>query len=317
MARRCVRRFASPTAPVKGIWRWPAPSGSDTCSPRPASSTALDRLTANLEQRAERLGYPQARLWPLIFQASRLTRQRQLDAAEAAIDRVRAAALEAWEPAGEPYCAFLLGLLRLEQGTFEGLLEVFDRLATWVPDLPVEAPLPLILAGVGELERAGRGRIEQLVARRPWETSDHMGTIASLTMLAACAARFEDPETASGIYPILAPHAGEYAVVASVAGLLAPVTHTLGELCGTIGRYDQAVAYFERAIEECRRAELRSDAVRTQLAWARVLARRNAPGDRRRAAALGREAHRRAEALDAPLLVADAAMFNSTLTAAA
>lgn len=268
---------------------------------------ALDRLTVNLEQRAERLGYPQARLWPLIFQASRLTRQRQLDAAEAAINRVRAAAMEAWEPAAE----FLLGLLRLEQGTFTGLLEVFDRLATWVPDLPVEAPLPLILAGVGELERASR-TYQQLVARRPWETSDHMGTIASLTLLAACAARFEDPQTASGIYPILAPHAGEYAVVAGVAGLLAPVTHTLGELCGTIGRYDEAVAYFERGIEECRRAELRSDLVRTQLAWARVLTRRNAPGDRRRAAALGREAQRSAEELNAPLLMADAAGFNST-----
>jgi len=272
----------------------------------------LDRLTANLEQRAERLGYPHARLWPLIFQASRLTRQRQLAAAEAAIDRVRAVASEAWEPAGEPYCAFLLGLLRLEQGTFEGLLEVFDRLATWVPDLPVEAPLPLILAGVGEIEKASR-TYDQLVAHRPWESSDHMGTIVSLTMLAACAARFEDPETAAGIYPVLAPHAGEYAVVASVAGLLSPVTHTLGELCGTIGRYDEAVAYFARAIEECRRAELHSDAVRTQLAWARVLVRRNARGDQRRARALGREAQRRAEALAMPLLVADAMAFNSAV----
>src|SRR6185295_20396671 len=107
--------------------------------------------------------------------------------------------------------------------------------------------------------------------------------------------------------------AGQYAVVAGVAGLLAPVTHTLGELCGTIGRYDEAVAYFERGIDECRRAELHSDTVRTQLAWARVLARRNAPGDRRRAAALGREAQRRAEDLDVPLLVTDAVAFNATL----
>lgn len=272
----------------------------------------LDRLTANLEDRAQRLGHPQARLWPLIFQASRLTRQRQLDAAEAAIGRVRAVALEAWEPAGEPYCAFLLGRLRLEQGTFEGLMEVFDRLAAWVPDLPVDAPLPLILAGVGELEKALL-TYQQLVTRRPWETSDHMGTIASLVMLAACAARFEDAAAANGIYTILAPHAGEYAVIAGVAGMLAPLTLTLGELSGTLGRYDQAVAYFERAIEECRRARLRSDAVRTQLAWARVLARRNARGDRRRAATLGREAQRRAEELDAPLLVADAIAFNSTL----
>jgi DNA-binding winged helix-turn-helix (wHTH) protein/tetratricopeptide (TPR) repeat protein len=274
---------------------------------------ALDRLTANLEQRAQRLGYPQARLWPLIFQASQLTRRRRLADAEAAIARVRAAALEAWEPAGEPYCAFLLGMLRLEQGTFEGLLEAFDRLATWVPDLPVDAPLPLILAGVGEVEKAMR-TYAQLVARRPWESSDHMGTFATLIMLAACAARFEDADTAAGIIPILAPHAGEYVVVPSIAGVLAPITHTVGELCGTVGRYDEAVAYLERASDECRRAELRSDLVRTQLAWARVLARRNARGDRRRAVVLGREAQRRAEDLAAPLLIADAAEFNASVT---
>src|SRR5262249_27231048 len=185
------------------------------------------------------------------------------------------------------------------------------RLATWLPDLPFDAPLPLILAGVGEAERASL-TYQQLIARRPWESSDHMGTIASLIMLAACAARFDDPQTASGIYPVLAGHAGEYGVVASVAGLLAPVTLTLGELCGTMGRHDEAVAYFERAIAECTRAELRSDAVRTQLAWARVLTRRNASGDRRRAVALGREAQRRAEALAMPVLVADAMAFNST-----
>ena len=101
-----------------------------------------------------------------------------------------------------------------------------------------------------------------------------------------------------------------------MAGLLASLTLTLGELCGTIGRFDEAAAHFERSLVECRRAGLRSDAIRTQLAWARVLARRNARGDRRRAAALGREAQRRAEQLAAPLLVADATGFNSTLTAA-
>ena len=99
-----------------------------------------------------------------------------------------------------------------------------------------------------------------------------------------------------------------------MAGLLAPVTHSLGELCGTIGRYDEAVAYLERAIAECRRAELHSDAVRNA---ARLGARpraAHAAGDRRRAAALGREALRRAQELRMPLLVADAVAFNSAPT---
>jgi tetratricopeptide (TPR) repeat protein len=269
----------------------------------------FDRLIVNLEQRAERLGYPHARLWPLMFRASSLTRLRQFDAALAAIERVRAAL------GGGPYSAYLVGDLRLEQGSFEGMVEGFNRLVSWIPDLPVDAPLPLVLAAGGDRERADR-TYHQVVARRPWEGSDHMMTIVLLNMLAACANRFEDAETAKGIYPVLAPHAGQYAVVPGIAGLLAPLTLTLGELCGTLGRYDEAVAYLERSIEECRRAELQSDAVRTQLAWGRVLARRNARGDRRRAVALCREAQRRAAALNSPLLVGDAENFNSALTAA-
>jgi hypothetical protein len=47
-----------------------------------------------------------------------------------------------------------------------------------------------------------------------------------------------------------------------------------------------------------------------------VLARRDRPGDRRRADALGRDARRRADELDAPLLKADAAAFASTMNRA-
>jgi hypothetical protein len=171
-------------------------------------------------------------------------RRRQLEAAEAAINRVRATALEACDPAGEPYSAFLFALLRLEQGTFEGLLEVFDRLAAWVPDLPVEAPLPLILAAGGEVERAAR-TYQQLAARRPWESSDNMATIVALSLLGALATRFEDAETVREIVALLEPHAGEYVVVAGVVGMLAPVTLTLGEMAATLGRYDGAIAYLE------------------------------------------------------------------------
>jgi len=204
-------------------------------------------------------------------------------------------------------------LSRLEQGTHDGLLEAFDRLSTKVPDLAFEVPIPLFLISAGELERA-RQVYDRIVERRTWETSDHMGTIASLLMLTECAARFDDPGTARAIYPILAPHAGEYAVVAGFAGLLSPVTHALGQLCGLIGRYDEATAYFERCIDDCRRSNLRTLLARTQLAWARVLARRNAPGDRRRAHTLGQEAQRRAEKLDVPLLVADAMTFTAGLS---
>jgi hypothetical protein len=46
-----------------------------------------------------------------------------------------------------------------------------------------------------------------------------MGTIASLNLLAACATRFEDAETATGIYPILAPHADDAALRSAVDAL--------------------------------------------------------------------------------------------------
>lgn len=270
----------------------------------------LGAALSDLSRRAEDMRYPQARLWPLMLQASTHVRRHKVEEAAAMVASVPAAARDAWEAEAAPYYAMLLGLLRREQGHVEDLAEVLERLAGVVPKFLIDAPLPMIFGARGEFERSLQ-EYQRLVAQRPWESSDHMGTIASLTMIAEPASRLGDMDTATGIYPVLAPHAGEYAVLSGVGGMLGPVTYTLGQLCGVMKRYDEAIAHFECSLDECRRAGLDTDVARTKLAWARVLMARDGRGDRRRARALGAEAQSKAEKLNNLLLVADAATFNS------
>lgn len=269
----------------------------------------LDRVTDELARRAEDLNYPQARLWPKMLGSSRLVRERKLEEAAATIAAVPDAARDAWEAEAAPYYAMLLGLLRREQGSVDDLAETLEHLSRVVPKFLIEAPLPLILGGLGQFERAAEV-YARLVSQRPWQMSDHLGTIASLSFIADAAARFGDRNTASEIYAVLAPHAGEFAVLSGVAGVLAPVRYSLGQLCGVLGRYDEALAQLERCADECRRAGQRSDLARTHLACARVLKARNQPGDDSAAAALGEKALSQAQELTIPLLVADATMFN-------
>jgi len=83
---------------------------------------------ADLNRRAEELRYPQARLWPLMLQASTLVRQHKLDDAAAMVAAVPAAARDAWEADADPYYAMLLGLLRRAPGTTDELAEELERL---------------------------------------------------------------------------------------------------------------------------------------------------------------------------------------------
>ena len=57
----------------------------------------------------------------------------------------------------------------------------------------------------------------------------------------------------------------------------------LGGLAGVLGRYDEAEAYFVEAADLNARGSMVYAAARNDLAWARMLRARRAPGDQERA----------------------------------
>ena len=76
-----------------------------------------------------------------------------------------------------------------------------------------------------------------------------------------------------------------------------PVARLLGLLAARLGRWDQAWAHFEAAIDHTRRLDAKPYLARTRYEYARALQLRGAPGDPARAAALYQEARAGAEAL--------------------
>ncbi len=110
--------------------------------------------------------------------------------------------------------------------------------------------------------------------------------IACSGAAAACG----DPRFAEPLLEQLAPFSDQWLYTdVSTSG---PVSRSVGELLVVLGRYDQAERAFEAAAASCQKAEAAFFGAQTDLSWGRMLARRNAPGDKERALQLlGRARH--------------------------
>ena len=108
--------------------------------------------------------------------------------------------------------------------------------------------------------------------------------LCSAVLLADVCAQLGDAARAPLLYERLAPW--RYQVVFSGASVYGSVAHYLGQLAATAGRYGTADADFADAARRHEEMGATTFLARTRLAWARMLARRDGPGDRPRAEAL-------------------------------
>ena len=111
-------------------------------------------------------------------------------------------------------------------------------------------------------------------------------------MLAELCALLRDGERARQLYELLAPYEGRN-VVSIGAAYLGPVARYLGLLAMTAGSDERALGHLETARSAAARMGARPAAVLTALDAAEVLARRGAPGDAQRGAALVQSVVRR------------------------
>ena len=87
----------------------------------------------------------------------------------------------------------------------------------------------------------------------------------------------------------IAPWADRFSTAGGTAPQ-GPVSSYLGGLATTLGRYDEADAYFTQAAAMNDRMGAKYFAARTNLEWGKMLTERNAPGDIERARELLTEA---------------------------
>ena len=179
--------------------------------------------------------------------------------------------------------------LRHEQGR---LAEIEASLESYVEEYPSVFIFRCVLASVyGELGRESQARdeLDRLAAD---EFADlHVGTewFFGASLLAGVCAFLEDAARAQSLYEALLPYA-DYNVFAHPEVALGSASHPLGLLATTMSHWEQAERHFERALEMNARMGAQPWVAHTQHDYARMLIRRGAPDDERRASELLRAA---------------------------
>jgi DNA-binding SARP family transcriptional activator len=131
-------------------------------------------------------------------------------------------------------------------------------------------------------------------------------------VLADAAVRVGDREAGAALYGLLEPHARLFAVIARAVGCLGSTELYVGRLAGLLGRHDEAVFRLRRAVAENERARAGPHAAAALLYLGETLA---SSGEHDAARDTLEQAAARADALEMPVLAADAARLLTTTAA--
>lgn len=255
----------------------------------------VEREVRACERIAREVPTPYARWWCAVLQASRALIEGELEIAEGlVVESLRIA-----ERVDSPEVAIELQAqivyLRTEQARSAEIESAAREQVRRFPKQPTwRAAFARILVAGGQLAEA-RAVIAPLVAQRFEAIPIDRGWLGTHALAAEVVAAVGDAEAAEQLAAHLAPFAGRSIVIGS-ALYYGPVEYFLGLLAATRAQYDEAVAHFEVAHAEARRAGARVLFARNRLAWARVLLDRNGKGDRARAASWVRDVLEQADA---------------------
>lgn len=253
-----------------------------------------------VEAVAERLRSPLARWHAVRNRATiAMARGRFGEAAELGRTAVALARRAGYEGSVVPALGFQV-VLQAQVG--DGALELDPELFPHSPSMavgPVRGALALAYLAQGDRDGA-----KQLYDSLPTAAEVPRFMITPvLWVVAELAAEFGDRERAAQVYRELSPYAdlfvcGGAGVIAITGSARAP----LGLAAATLGRLDEAVRHLRAAVDAALRAGMPPSAAIATLHLARVLARRNRPGDREEAQVLAATAVAEADRLGmAPL----------------
>lgn len=165
-------------------------------------------------------------------------------------------------------------------------IDIDPELAPYAPSMAV-GPLRGALA-VARLAAGDRDGAKQLYASLP-EASDipRFMILPMMEFVALLAEEFGDRRRATEVYRTLSPYADLFVCGgAGVVVITGSVRMPLGLAAATLGRLDDAITHLRAAVDAGRRAGMPPAAATSALHLARVLARRQRPGDREEAQAL-------------------------------
>ncbi|MCA1843014.1 MAG: tetratricopeptide repeat protein, partial [Actinobacteria bacterium] len=185
------------------------------------------------------------------------------------------------------------------QGRAGESVELFRSLIEAFPGASVyPAVLAWALAEHGEVDDA-QAIVDDFRTRGFADMRDYM-RLVGLVSVARAASRLGDTDASAALHKLLLPFRGTMAT--SQAAWFGPVTHDLGLLATTLGRYDEADTHFADAVEIQDRIHARGMVLHTRLEWARMLLRRGQAGETSRARTLLEEASAGARDVGVPAI---------------
>ncbi|MGH9036966.1 MAG: ATP-binding protein, partial [Acidimicrobiia bacterium] len=195
-------------------------------------------------------------------------------------DRAARDAFELGHASGQPDAGLIFVLqrsvIRFEQDRLGELVPELSEMRAGSPAVPgVAALLAAAHCQLGHLDTA-RSCFGPLVTMG-FELPRDPLWLALLTVAADVARQLDDQSSARTLYELLRPYPAAFPVVASAS--TGCTAHSLGMLAAMVGSYAAAEDHFRVGLATCERQGARVGLARTQLEWARMLLRRDGPGD--------------------------------------
>ena len=174
--------------------------------------------------------------------------------------------------------------LRREQGRLAEIEAQFERFVEDYPNFIFRSALTSLYCELGREDEA-RAELDRLAADGPSDLEVGTEWFLGAGLLAEVCASLGAQGHAAPLYEALLPYA-DYNVYSHVESARGSASRYLGILAATMARWEDAGRHFERALELNARMGARPWVAHTQHDYARMLIRRSAPDDARRASGL-------------------------------
>ena len=221
---------------------------------------------------AERLGQPSLRFSAANRRSARAMLAGDVEEAERLALQSAELGNATGQPDGIAVFAAQFGAVRTMQGRAEELVDTAGRVAAKNPGIP---GFSIFLAQLYcDIDRPDDARtaLEPFVGDAFAGVGPNLTWLSSMGIAAYAVAELGWVEAAEILFERLRPFAGQIAWVGTVCG--SGVSYYLGRLAATLGRADDAEAYFAESAEAHDRIGASWSLAMTQLAWGRLLVTR-------------------------------------------
>ena len=249
----------------------------------------VDRCIEIMGSMAEQLDQPTLNWVNTFIPAARAMIAGEIAQAELLATEALQIGTDGGQPDASTFYGVQLMSVTVQSGTISDLIPLIEQAIADNPGLPtLKATLAVAHAEGGHIDDA-RHLLEELGAA-DFDFPLDFAWLTGMTRCAHTVIECRHEKYAGLLFDRLAPWADQWTTSVGLSSQ-GPVSHYLGGLATVLGHYDTANAFFGQSAALNDQMGARYFAAQTDILWARMLTKRNAPGDIEKARTLLTKAH--------------------------